>query len=84
MAAKASAPSTAQAAITVAARASWLPMIIILLAQIQMAFNVNALPVSIGRGVVGTGRLPDYLRGASGTGPVKGALRCARCGARKL
>jgi hypothetical protein len=29
-------------------RASWLPMIIILLAQIQMAFNVNALPVSIG------------------------------------
>jgi predicted MFS family arabinose efflux permease len=31
-----------------AERASWLPMIIILLAQIQMAFNVNALPVSIG------------------------------------
>ena len=30
------------------ARAPWLPMIIILLAQIQMAFNVNALPVSIG------------------------------------
>lgn len=30
------------------AYASWLPMIIILLAQIQMAFNVNALPVSIG------------------------------------
>src|SRR5262245_13478085 len=29
-------------------RASWLPMIIILLAQMQMAFNVNALPVSIG------------------------------------
>lgn len=28
--------------------ASWLPMIIILLAQMQMAFNVNALPVSIG------------------------------------
>src|SRR5262245_37085535 len=28
--------------------ASWLPMIIIMLAQIQMAFNVNALPVSIG------------------------------------
>ncbi|MCC6454053.1 MAG: MFS transporter, partial [Caldilineaceae bacterium] len=28
--------------------ASWLPMVIILLAQIQMAFNVNALPVSIG------------------------------------
>jgi MFS family permease len=30
------------------ASASWLPMIVILLAQIQMAFNVNALPVSIG------------------------------------
>ncbi len=28
-------------------QASWLPMTIILLAQIQMAFNVNALPVSI-------------------------------------
>ncbi len=27
---------------------SWLPLIVILLAQIQMAFNVNALPVSIG------------------------------------
>ena len=26
----------------------WVPLIIILLAQIQMAFNVNALPVSIG------------------------------------
>ena len=29
-------------------QASWLPMIIILLAQIQMALDVNALPVSIG------------------------------------
>lgn len=28
--------------------ASWLPLVIILLAQIQMAFNVNAIPVSIG------------------------------------
>jgi MFS family permease len=27
---------------------SWLPMTVILLAQMQMAFNVNALPVSIG------------------------------------
>lgn len=27
---------------------SWLPLVVILLAQIQMAFNVNALPVSIG------------------------------------
>ncbi len=31
-----------------AVRASWLPMIIIALAQIQMGFNVSALPVSIG------------------------------------
>lgn len=31
-----------------AAQASWLPMIVIALAQIQMAFNVSALPVSIG------------------------------------
>lgn len=30
------------------AKASWLPMIVIALAQIQMAFNVSALPVSIG------------------------------------
>lgn len=28
--------------------APWLPLIIIVIAQIQMAFNVNALPVSIG------------------------------------
>lgn len=48
MAARATASTTAQAAINAGARASWLPMIIILLAQIQMAFNVNALPVSIG------------------------------------
>ena len=48
MAAKASARSTTQAVISAGARASWLPMIIILLAQIQMAFNVNALPVSMG------------------------------------
>jgi len=31
-----------------AIQASWLPMMIIALAQIQMAFNVSALPVSIG------------------------------------
>ena len=29
-------------------KASWLPMVIIALAQIQMGFNVSALPVSIG------------------------------------
>lgn len=40
--------STGPGATTLAATASWLPMIIILMAQIQMAFNVNALPVSIG------------------------------------
>ncbi|MCL4267381.1 MAG: MFS transporter [Anaerolineae bacterium] len=33
---------------TVAHTASWLPLVVILLAQIQMAFNVNAIPVSIG------------------------------------
>jgi MFS family permease len=27
---------------------SWLPLIVIVMAQVQMAFNVNALPVSIG------------------------------------
>jgi MFS family permease len=31
-----------------AAQASWLPMLIIALAQIQMAFNVGGLPVAIG------------------------------------
>lgn len=30
------------------ATAPWLPLVVILLAQIQMAFNVNALPVSVG------------------------------------
>lgn len=29
-------------------QASWLPLVVILLAQIQMAFNVNAIPVSVG------------------------------------
>ena len=32
-----------------ALKASWLPMIIIALAQIQMGFNVSAIPVSIGK-----------------------------------
>lgn len=32
-----------------AVRASWLPMLIIALAQIQMGFNVSAIPVSIGK-----------------------------------
>ena len=29
-------------------QASWLPLLIIVLAQLQMGFNINALPVSIG------------------------------------
>jgi len=33
---------------TAALSASWLPLIIIVLAQLQMGFNINALPVSIG------------------------------------
>ena len=32
-----------------ALKASWLPMLIIALAQIQMSFNVSAIPVSIGK-----------------------------------
>ena len=31
-----------------AVHASWLPLVIIVLAQLQMVFNINALPVSIG------------------------------------
>lgn len=37
-----------QTGAAISARASWLPMMVIALAQIQMAFNVSALPVSIG------------------------------------
>jgi hypothetical protein len=29
-------------------RASWLPLVVVVLAQVQMSFNINALPVSIG------------------------------------
>jgi hypothetical protein len=36
------------ACVTNAVKASWLPMIVIALAQIKMGFNVSALPVSIG------------------------------------
>lgn len=38
--------STANA--STAPSVSWLPLVVILLAQIQMAFNVNAIPVSVG------------------------------------
>ena len=41
-------PSSSKPNVGGAEPASWLPLLIILLAQIQMAFNVNALPVSIG------------------------------------
>jgi len=44
MATKAAAP-TAGAIIQ---KVSWLPLIIIVMAQLQMGFNINALPVSIG------------------------------------
>lgn len=48
MAAKATPTSSRKASVAELASQSWLPMAIILLAQIQMAFNVNAIPVSIG------------------------------------
>jgi MFS family permease len=41
-------PSVAKPNTKVAAQGSWLPLIVIMLAQLQMGFNVNALPVSIG------------------------------------
>ena len=31
-----------------AARAPWLPLVIIVIAQLQMGININALPVSLG------------------------------------
>lgn len=40
--------SASRPAVGVATQETWMPMIIIALAQIQMAFNVSALPVSIG------------------------------------
>ncbi len=41
--------SERSASVSSAVRASWLPMLIIALAQIQMGFNVSAIPVSIGK-----------------------------------
>jgi MFS family permease len=40
--------TTATSKQTIIEHVSWLPLIVIVLAQLQMAFNVNALPVSIG------------------------------------
>jgi MFS family permease len=44
--------------------ASWLPMGVILLAQMQMAFNVNAIPVSIGP-IVEELRIPSTTVGTA-------------------
>lgn len=41
--------------------ASWVPMLIIALAQIQMAFNVSALPVSIGAIIEDLGTSPSSV-----------------------
>jgi len=76
-------------------KASWLPMLIIALAQIQMAFNVSALPISIGDIVdefetspstVGTG-LVIYSLGVAGfvmlgskLGKIIGARRAFQIG----
>jgi MFS family permease len=40
--------SAVEKSVANAVRVSWLPMLVIALAQIQMGFNVSALPVSIG------------------------------------
>ncbi|MBE2239337.1 MAG: MFS transporter, partial [Caldilineaceae bacterium] len=40
--------TTASTATEMMQKASWLPMVILVMAQLQMAFNINALPVSIG------------------------------------
>ena len=44
MATKAAAPTAGE----IAQKTSWLPLAIIVMAQLQMGFNINALPVSIG------------------------------------
>jgi len=41
-------PTAATSEDAVHAAVSWLPLIILVLAQLQMGFNINALPVSIG------------------------------------
>src|SRR5271169_4277455 len=43
---------------------SWLPMIVIAMAQILMSFNVNALPVSIG-GIVASFDTPPTTVGTA-------------------
>jgi hypothetical protein len=43
---------------------SWLPMIIIAMAQVLMSFNVNALPVSIG-GIVDSFETPPTMVGTA-------------------
>ena len=44
-----------------AAQTSWLPMLVIGLAQIQLSFNVSALPVSIGDIVEDLGTTPSSV-----------------------
>jgi hypothetical protein len=43
-----SASSASKTRVDAPAQASWLPLIVLMLAQLQMGFNVNALAVSIG------------------------------------
>lgn len=40
--------SSTPSAVSTTVKTSWLPLIVILLAQIQMGMNVNAIPISIG------------------------------------
>ncbi len=69
--------------LTNAVKVSWLPMIVIALAQIQMGFNVSALPVSIGGIVEDFDTSPSSVSTAlgrllAGGGRVRHAGRQAR------
>ncbi|HHY57809.1 MAG TPA: MFS transporter [Chloroflexi bacterium] len=48
MAKKSAAPTTVETTAQAALKASWVPLTIIVLAQLQMGININALPVSLG------------------------------------
>lgn len=45
---KSAAPTTVETTAQAALKASWVPLAIIVLAQLQMGININALPVSLG------------------------------------
>ncbi len=45
---KSAAPTAAETTVQTALKASWVPLAIIVLAQLQMGININALPVSLG------------------------------------